>query len=295
MKKLLILSGKGGTGKTTTAAAFIRIANAKAFADCDVDAPNLHILTETSDEVFSTDYYGSEKAVISSEKCIGCEACVKHCKFEAIENRDGKCKVNEFACEGCGVCTVVCPQNAISMVEDVAVRLTLDVNDKVFSTAELKMGRGNSGKLVSEVKNVMIKAAPESDIAIIDGSPGIGCPVIASVNGVDLALIVTEPSISGLSDLTRLLNTASMLQVKVAVCINKYNICIEKAEEIECFCNDNNISFVGVIPYDKTDSDAINTGKSIADIECHMRESLKEVFYNTMEILEDTNDKIHLK
>ena len=292
MKRLLILSGKGGTGKTTTAASFIKFAQARAFADCDVDAPNLHLVTEKAPEPETFDYYGSDKAFIDPEKCLGCGNCAAHCRFDAIEKSEtGKFRINEYACEGCAACMLVCPADAVSMKKDIAGRQELYKDEKVFSTAELKMGRGNSGMLVSEVKKLMYKNAyPDTELAIIDGSPGIGCPVIASVSGVDAVLIITEPSASGLSDLTRLLKTASVFNVRTAVCVNKYDVCPQKAEEIRDFCNENKVAFAGFLPYDKKASQAINAGKSIADTDCPLRDALKKVFDKTMEILYNGNE-----
>ncbi len=293
MKKLLILSGKGGTGKTTTAAAFVKFANAVAIADCDVDAPNLHIVTKMNDEPINMDFYGSDKASIDTDKCSGCGKCYEKCRFDAIISKGDRYTVNEFACEGCAVCSLVCPQNAVKMTEDKAGELTLYAGKKVFSTAKLKMGRGNSGKLVSEVKGLMQQATKltqlkqeKESVAIIDGSPGIGCPVIASISGVDMALIVTEPSLSGLSDLMRIVKTASILQTRVAVCINRYDQAPKKAEMIQKFCEDYDIPFVGKIPYDKQASIAINKGISLADISCEATSALKKVFDATMKLLE---------
>lgn len=287
MKKLLILSGKGGTGKTTTAASFIRFSNAEAFADCDVDAPNLHIVSKMTVEPEVMDYFGMEKAVIDPDKCLNCGKCAANCRFDAVRKAEGHYEIDEFGCEGCGVCAEICPAKAISMVSDAAGKLGLYKGTQTFATAELKMGRGNSGKLVSEVKTVMSDAAPDAKLAIIDGSPGIGCPVIASVTGVDMALIVTEPSASGLSDLKRLLHTSDILRVKVAVCVNKYDACPEKAEEIKSFCEKENIAFVGVLPFDKKASQAINQGLSVADIDCPLRDALKQVYDKTMALLEE--------
>ncbi len=285
MKKLLILSGKGGTGKTTTAAAFICFAKARAFADCDVDAPNLHLVAGKLAKPTSFDYHGSQKAVIDPEKCIGCGACRSICRFDAI-SADGKsCFVNEFACEGCGVCTLACPQEAITLQDDIAGEVQLYQDDRTFATAELKMGRGNSGKLVSEVKLALTHAAKDEEFAIIDGSPGIGCPVIASMSGVDLVLIVAEPSVSGISDLNRILKTAAVFQTKSAVCVNKWDTSPEKTANIEQFCLENEISYAGQIPYDAEVSVAINAGKSIAEVDCPASRALREVFDRVMELL----------
>lgn len=286
MKKLLILSGKGGTGKTTTAAAFIHFANAKAIADCDVDAPNLHIVSSMKEEPIKKDFYGSKKAHIDTKQCVSCGLCVDNCRFSAITKENDSYHIDEYACEGCGVCEYVCPQKAITLQQDVAGLQQLYIGDTIFSTAKLKMGRGNSGKLVTEVKKEMITHANEdTEIAIIDGSPGIGCPVIASVTGVDLVLVVAEPSLSGLSDLKRLIKTAQTLQVKLVVCINKWNSSIENAQAIEEFCQEEQIPFVGKIPYDKTASIAMNSGKSIAEMDGPAKKALYEVYQNVMEIL----------
>lgn len=283
MKKLLILSGKGGTGKTTTASAFINFADAKVFADCDVDAPNLHIVSNMVGEEEKSDFLGSKKAYVDEAKCVGCGVCAEMCRFDAIEIEDGKAKITDYACEGCGLCEHVCPAKAVEMKDDVAGELTLIKGEKVFSTAILKMGRGNSGKLVSAVKSAMTNAAPDEEIAIIDGSPGIGCPVIASMSGVDLILIVAEPSMSGLSDLVRLVDTARTFQTKVMVCVNKWDTNPEKTEEIRQFCQDNDIPWAGTVPYDKSVSIAINEGRSISEIDCPAKDALYDIYVKTMD------------
>ena len=283
MKQLLILSGKGGTGKTTVASAFIRLSGAKSYADCDVDAPNLHLITKQSSDAVHTDYFGMPKAVIDPDLCRSCGICKSKCRFDAVCFTSGY-SVDQFACEGCGVCAEICPSQAITLIPSTAGELMLYKNndDSVFSTAQLKMGSGTSGKLVTEVKRQLINAASQSNFAIIDGSPGIGCPVIASLSGVDIVLIVAEPSISGISDMERIIVTAKRFNVKTVVCINKYNTNFQNTERIISYCQKNQLPFVGKIPYDKSAVEAINRGLSIVDIKCSSGEAVKEVYKKTI-------------
>ena len=211
---------------------------------------------------------------------------MEHCRFHSIQRReDGTCAVLEHACEGCGVCQYVCPADAVTLKEAVAGQLTLYQGERVFSTAKLKMGCGNSGKLVTQVKLNMQKAASEVELAIIDGSPGIGCPVIASVTGVNLVLVVAEPSLSGLSDLQRIVDTAATLRTPLAVCVNKYDTSPGKAEQIETFCRERDLPFVGKIPYDPTASAAINRGESVADVDCPAGRALRQVYEKVHHLL----------
>jgi MinD superfamily P-loop ATPase len=287
MKQLLILSGKGGTGKTTVASAFIKLANARAFADCDVDAPNLHLVIKQQSKPKIKDYYGMPKAKIITDICINCDRCRKNCRFDAINvnEKNKEYHVDNFACEGCGVCKEICPVDAISLENIVSGKLMLYNDDIAFSTAKLKMGSGTSGMLVTEVKNQLRDVVKNTELTIIDGSPGIGCPVIASISGVDLVLVVTEPSISGISDMERIIETAQKFQTKMAVCINKYNTNIKNSEKIVQFCQDNQIPFVGKIPFDSNAIKAINNGKSIIDIDCDAGDATKDVFNKIMKIL----------
>ena len=285
MKQLLILSGKGGTGKTTIASAFIKLANAKAYADCDVDAPNLHLITEQSSQPRKTDYYGLPKAEINPELCIECDKCRQNCRFDSI-SVDKKYKVDPFACEGCGVCKAVCPVEAISLKPAVAGELMLYANEgEVFSTAQLKMGSGTSGMLVTEVKKQMKSEIVNANLAIIDGSPGIGCPVIASLSGVDMVLIVAEPSISGISDLERIIKTAAKFGTMTVICINKFDTNVENTEKIEALCKKQRLTFMGRIPFDSNAVKAINNGRTIVDIDCASGAAVKAVYNKTMKLL----------
>lgn len=286
MKQLLILSGKGGTGKTTIASAFIKLGNIKAFADCDVDAPNLHLVMEQKVDPILSDYYGLDKAEIDLSLCTECDLCRQDCRFDAIKFEENY-KVDYFACEGCGVCEFVCPVDAIKLKPSLAGELILYENETVFSTAQLKMGSGNSGLLVTDVKKQLKSSAKDAEFAIIDGSPGIGCPVIASLSGVEMVLIVTEPSISGISDMERIIKTAKGFQSKVAVCINKYDTNMKNTEKIKEFCKKEGIPFVGEIPYDKEAVTALNNGQSIVDINCSSGKATKEIYDKTKKILLD--------
>jgi MinD superfamily P-loop ATPase len=284
MKQLLILSGKGGTGKTTLAGAFIKLAGAKAYADCDVDAPNLHLIMNQSAQVKRSDYYGMPKAAINPNTCIHCGVCRQHCRFDAICASPDYI-VDEYACEGCGVCEALCPVGAVSFKPVVSGELTLYSGETVFSTAQLKMGSGNSGKLVTEVKKQLKTVDVNADLAIIDGSPGIGCPVIASLSGVDLVLIVAEPSVSGISDMERIIKTAKQFQTKVIVCINKYDANLENTEQIENFCRKQDIACVGRIPFDPLAVQAINNGLSIVELDCEAGRAAKDVYDRTFKVL----------
>ena len=287
MKQLLILSGKGGTGKTTVAAAFIRLSQARAYADCDVDAPNLHLIMEQTVEPKKTDYYGMPKAQIDAQACIGCGLCEENCRFDAILHPDSYA-VDPFACEGCGVCQFVCPAGAVSMIPAAAGEQMLYVDDNtVFSSAQLKTGGGTSGKLVTEVKKAMLASVrSDVEIAIIDGSPGIGCPVIASMSGATMALIVTEPSVSGLSDLKRMIRTGRIFHTPLAVCINKADINPDCADQIERYCKDGDIPLVGRIPFDTQAISAVNAGLAIADMDCPSGRAVRAVYDRVVRLLE---------
>lgn len=289
MKRMLILSGKGGTGKTTTAAAFVHFSHACAVADCDVDAPNLHLVNPPSTEPETNVFYGGDKASVDPAKCVGCGKCVAACRFDALQLSQGKCLVDEYSCEGCGVCAYVCPEQAVALHPDAAGIRELYLGEQVFSTAALKMGRGNSGKLVSEVKLAMLKHAPKESLAIIDGSPGIGCPVIASISGVDLVMVVAEPSLSGISDLKRLVRTASTLQTRLAVCVNKWDTDPHCTGLIEDYCREQQLPFLGRIPYDPAVVAAVNGGYSVAQVDCPAARALEQIYRSASSLLAESN------
>lgn len=285
MKKLLIISGKGGTGKTTLSAAFIHLAGAQTFADCDVDAPNLHLALKQDVPPQETDYIGMPAAKIENGVCAECGKCADVCSFGAISKNGYGFQVDPYSCESCGLCARVCEYGAITLEENIAGKIRLYQSGRVFVTAKLKMGSGTSGKLVSEVKKSMCDNAKACKLAIVDGSPGIGCPVISSLSGMDLALIVAEPSLSGISDLHRVAKTAEKCGVPVAVCVNKADVNLHSTDKIVKYCKDNNISFMGKIPFDKMAVKAADSGKSIAEIDCPGKYAVVDVFKQTMELM----------
>ena len=289
MQQLLILSGKGGTGKTTVASALIRLSETRAYADCDVDAPNLHlIMAEPQEAPDVVPYDGLPKAEIDPTLCQNCGRCQALCRFSAITKTDGHYQVDAYACEGCAVCQAFCPAKAVTMVPARIGELRLYQNERrVFSTARLQMGSGASGKLVTEVKRRMREASdPREPMAVIDGSPGIGCPVIASVSGVSLVLIVTEPTLSGLSDLKRLVQTTRRLGVPACVCINRYDVSLTHTEAIEAFCQEEQLPYLGRIPFDPLASQAINQGLSVVELSSPAGDALRQIYQRLMTLLD---------
>jgi MinD superfamily P-loop ATPase len=264
MKQLTILSGKGGTGKTTLTASLAVLARNATIADCDVDAPDLHMLLHP--EVIKTkEFKGSKLAVIDKTKCDNCGVCREKCRFDAITEAK---EVDPIACEGCGVCAAICPSDAITMIERVSGYAYISKTKYGFMAhALLNPGESNSGKLVTLVRqNARILSEKEnSDLIIIDGPPGIGCPVIASVSGVDVGLVVTEPTKSGIHDLQRALQLIKHFNVKPLVCVNMYDINKDNTNKILGFCEENSIKVVGRISFNPKVTEAMVNGKPIIE------------------------------
>lgn len=279
MYKILVLSGKGGTGKTTIASSLIELFDSGVFGDVDVDAPNLFLLNRL--EVADTqDYYGLKKAVIDPEKCIRCGKCVEHCHFKAIEDF----QTIPYRCEGCGVCEFVCPAGAITMVDNVCGQ-TFEASDasRKFYSARLKMGEGNSGKLVAQVKSLM----PERDtICIIDGSPGVGCPVIAAMANVDLILLVCEATLSGLADMKRTYELSKSFNLKAACIINRFDLSLESTRQIECYLKEEEIALVGKVPNDSNVVKCINRGLNVVDFDIPAAQAIRETARNLKKLIE---------
>lgn len=264
MKQLLVISGKGGTGKTTLVAGFASLAENAVIADCDVDAPDLHIILQPEIQK-EIPFYALKVPVKDESKCIECGKCIEACRFNAI---DENFNIIDFKCEGCGACAFICPEDAIEMIDREAGKIYISrTRFGPFVHAQLKIGEEASGKLVIEVKRKARELAEKEnkELILIDGSPGIGCPVIASLSGVDLALIVTEPTVSGIHDLKRILGVTRHFGIKTSVCINKFDINEEKTNEIENFCNENGIYLLGKIPYDSSVTKAMIELKTVIE------------------------------
>jgi MinD superfamily P-loop ATPase len=264
MKQLTVLSGKGGTGKTSIVGSFAVLAKNAVVADCDVDAPDLHMLLHP-EVIKAQEFIGSKLAVIEKAKCVKCGLCREKCSFGAITS---DLEVDAIACEGCGVCKVVCPVGAIALYPRVSGKAFISKTKYGFmSHALLYPGESNSGKLVTLVRqNAKILAEKENrDLIIIDGSPGIGCPVIASITGVDAALVVTEPTLSGIHDLERVLSLLDHFNVATFVCINMYDVNVSNTNRILSFCKENRVDAVGIIPFSPEVTQAMVNGKTIVE------------------------------
>jgi MinD superfamily P-loop ATPase len=257
VKELVILSGKGGTGKTSVAASFAALAGNSVLADCDVDAADLHLVLDPAVR-HSSEFRSGKEAVIRQEDCMGCGMCHSVCEFSAIEatdNPDGSTtfSVDPFACEGCGLCVRFCPEQAIDFPETVSGEwFVSETRFGPFVHARLGIAAENSGKLVSLVRAEAKKLAKQQNIELMltDGPPGIGCPVIASVTGADAVLIVTEPTVSGLHDLERIVRLTEFFRVRAMVCVNKCDINRAVTGQIRDFCGEHELEYAGEIPWD---------------------------------------------
>jgi MinD superfamily P-loop ATPase len=259
MKEIVVISGKGGTGKTSIVASFAALADKKVLADCDVDAADLHLVLNPRIE-YREDFSGGKKAGILDDECVACDRCVEECRFDAIHypvSPDGKeaqtPQVNPIFCEGCGVCLRVCPAEAIAFEDAVNGQwYTSTTSYGPMVHARLGFAEGNSGKLVTIVRREAKKIAERDDLdyIIVDGSPGIGCPVIASVTGSDLVLIITEPTLSGKHDLARVAELTAHFRIPALVCVNKWDLNPEVTEEIETDAKQRGVRVAGRVRYD---------------------------------------------
>jgi MinD superfamily P-loop ATPase len=263
MKELVVLSGKGGTGKTSLAGSFAALAKNKVLADCDVDAADLHLLLEPVIK-HEQDFWSGQVAVIDEEKCTQCGLCPELCHFNAIEDF----RVDPISCEGCGFCYHICPAEAITLKENLSGQWFIsDTKYGPLVHARLGIAQENSGKLVALVRQqAKLMAEKEgADCIISDGPPGIGCPVISSLSGASLALLVTEPTLSGIHDLERVLGVCRHFNVPALVCINKYDINQENTRQIEGYCRQQGVEVAAKIPFDNVVTEAMVQGLPIVE------------------------------
>ncbi len=281
MKQITVISGKGGTGKTTLVASFAALAANKVIADCDVDAPDLHLLLHP-EILRKEEFRGLKVAAMDKSKCIECGKCEEACRFNAISDTKSGYAVNPARCEGCGVCVFVCDQDAITLTERVSGYAFISKTTYGMMThAQLNTAEETSGKLVTVVRNNAQRVAEEegSELILVDGSPGIGCPVIASLTGVDLALIVTEPTMSGLHDLERILDVTKHFGITSVVCINKYDINEENSRRITEFCRERGIETAEPIPYDPVATEAMVAGMPVVEFsDGVVSDAIKEIW-----------------
>ena len=258
MKELVVLSGKGGTGKTSIVGSLAALAEDKILADCDVDAADLHLLLEPVVRQ-KNEFWSGQVAVIDGEKCTQCGLCPELCQFEAIEDF----KVDPVSCEGCGFCYRICPVEAITMRENLSGHWFIsDTRYGPLVHARLGIAQENSGKLVALVRQQAREMAEKQGAAFIisDGPPGIGCPVISSLSGASLALLVTEPTLSGIHDLERVIGVCRHFGVPALVCINKHDINEENSRQIEDYCLKQGVEVAARIPFDNIVTEAMVKG-----------------------------------
>ena len=269
MKQIVIISGKGGTGKTSITASFAYLEkNEMVLADCDVDASDMHLLMGP-DIKETEDFFSSDLAVLDQNKCIKCGKCMEICRFDAVEISEKGYNIIPLECEGCGYCTHICPSDALKLEKQKDGRLFFSFTEyeQPFFHAELGAGAENSGKLVTEVKQKAVKYASENNIGkiLVDGSPGIGCPVIASLAGADFVLIVTEPTVSGVHDLKRVAELVKKFRIKCGCMINKYDINTDNTSKIRKFLHEENIDLISEIPYSNSFTESMTAAVTVAE------------------------------
>ncbi|MBN1194831.1 MAG: ATP-binding protein [Methanomicrobiaceae archaeon] len=279
MIRIAVVSGKGGTGKTVVTAALADIIPGSiVLADCDVDAANLSLVIPHETKS-SRPYFGMQCAEIDTETCTGCGACRAHCRFDAIEETEkGGLKVNPLLCEGCGVCDLICPEGAVTMKPRMAGEIFASSTSRgPLSHARLFPGAGTSGLLVQEVKQAALSSAGDMPLMLIDGPPGIGCPAVATLSGMDAAIIVTEPSISAVHDLRRLVQLCRGFQIRLFLVINRADLEPEMTASIREYCAGEDILVLGTIPFDPAVLSAVRAGKPVTADSSPAAMALREI------------------
>jgi len=280
MKEVVVLSGKGGTGKTSIVGSFAALEKNKVLADCDVDAADLHLLLQPTIRE-EHEFWSGQVAAIDEEKCTRCGLCEELCRFDAIRDF----QVDAVSCEGCGFCSHICPAEAITMKENLAGRWSVsDTRYGPLVHARLGIAQENSGKLVATVRKQAREIAENlgSDYIIGDGPPGIGCPVISSLSGADLALLVTEPTLSGQHDLERVLGVCNHFKVPVIVCINKYDINEDNSHQIEGSCLSQGVEVAARIPFDNAVTEAMVQGVPLVEYSHSAVSQQIEILWDTV-------------
>ena len=268
MKEIIVLSGKGGTGKSSLSAAFASLAAKIVVADCDGDAANMHLILDP-DNYKEEVYISGESAQINYEQCTNCGLCMQYCRFDAIHKTNDRIEISEISCDGCKLCYRVCRFQAISMVQSDRSRwFEAQIDNGKLIHARLAPGEDNSGKLVSIVRDRAREVAFDinSELILIDSPPGIGCPVISSLTGTDTVLLVTEPSQSGLHDLKRIVELVKQFRIEAFVVINKFDLNTSLSLQIENWCTENKIKLAGKIPFDKQFIEAMLNNMSIIEL-----------------------------
>ncbi|MCK4907340.1 MAG: ATP-binding protein [Spirochaetes bacterium] len=284
MKEIVVISGKGGTGKTSITASFAYLGEEDiVVADCDVDAADMHLLMQP-DFAYAEDFYSGLIAQIDQDICTRCGKCSDVCRFNAIPVINGQYIVEPLDCEGCGYCARVCPVDAISMNEQKVGQFYIS-KTKARNTmvhAELGFGADNSGKLVAKVKKESKRIAEETkkDFVVVDGSPGIGCPVVSSLSGADLVVLVTEATVAGFHDLKRVYELVKKFNIKACCMINKFDLNSEIEKEIKDFLQQENIIHVSSLPYDESFTKAMTNGQTIVEYD---ENNLKKILTESWE------------
>lgn len=283
--EIAVISGKGGTGKSSISSAFVSVAKSAVVVDCDVDASNLYLLFSPlckEEEVFVS---GSH-AVVNNDKCTNCNTCIDLCRFDAISKVDGKIRISESACDGCYLCSRVCPVQAIKMIPADKSRMyagTFRYGDMVYG--RLAPGEENSGKMVNLLREKAKRYVEDYgyDTIILDGPPGIGCPVISTITGVDKVVVVTEPTLSGFLDMKRVIEVVCRFSVRISVIVNKYDLNPDICEQIDKWCEEMEIPVVAHLPFDAQIVEAMIAGKTIIEYnkDCEVSRLIENA-YNTI-------------
>jgi MinD superfamily P-loop ATPase len=290
VKEIVVISGKGGTGKTSLTSSFAVLGGHElVVADCDVDAADMHLLLDPEIK-HEEDFYSGKTAVIETEGCVHCYKCKNVCRFDAINVIDGEFVVDELNCEGCSYCFHVCPTRTIKMPDALSGKFFIS-KSRLGSTlvhARLNIAADNSGKLVTKVRDEAKRVAKEEGkkLILVDGPPGIGCPVVASLTGADLAVIVTEPTVSGEHDLKRVAELVSKMKITAGVIINKADLNTKMTGRIKQLAKELNLTIITELPYDQTFTEAITQGKTIVEYD---RGNIKNIIENSWKKIVELN------